>query len=236
MAPTAASTSPPSHARESRAPPPWDMGAWRIIMFERPACRGEAVTMTQACVSPTMAELTREPAEQAMTVEQLFDRYALVFWRFFAVRTGNDQHAADDLMQQLWLQAHLKGRSTRAGKAEAWLWQVARNLLRFHWRKRAAAPADLPELDSALARRLARHFDREPLPDELLSRREVRDQLLLALTELAAEQQLLLIGYYFEGRSESALAQELAMSPRAIEGRLYRARRALRDKLAHLKD
>jgi RNA polymerase sigma factor (sigma-70 family) len=171
-----------------------------------------------------------------MSVEQLFDRYAPVFWRFFTVRTGSDQHAADDLMQQLWLQARLKGGSIRAAKAEAWLWQVARNLLRFYWRTRAAAPADLPEVDSVLAGRLARQLDREPLPDELLNRREVRDQLVLALTELAAEHQLVLIGYYFDGKSESALAHEFALSPRAIEGRLYRARRALRDKLAHLED
>lgn len=84
--------------------------------------------MTQACASPIMATPTREPAGQAMTVEQLFDRYAPVFWRFFAVRTGSDQHAADDLMQQLWLQARLKGSSVRFGKAEAWLWQVAQGL------------------------------------------------------------------------------------------------------------
>jgi RNA polymerase sigma factor (sigma-70 family) len=192
--------------------------------------------MTRACASPIMAVPISEPAGKAMTVEQFFDRYAAVFWRFFAVRTDSDQHAADDLMQQLWLQARLRGGAVRHGKTEAWLWQVARNLLRLYWRKRAAAPADLPEVDSVLAAQLARQLDRELLPDELLSRREVRDQLLLALTELAAEQQILLFGYYFDGKSESALAQELAVTPRAVEGRLYRARRALRDKLAHLQD
>ncbi len=69
---------------------------------------------------------------------------------------------------------------------------------------------------------------------EALARKEVQDQLLLALTGLSGDAQELLIGSYFEGRSHAELASMLNVSERAIEGRLYRARVALRDKLAHL--
>ena len=60
------------------------------------------------------------------------------------------------------------------------------------------------------------------------------DQLLLAITELTSEEQELIVGHYFHGRSHDELAAECGLSPRAIEGRLYRARRALREKLWHL--
>jgi RNA polymerase sigma factor (sigma-70 family) len=188
--------------------------------------------MTQACESVIMARLAEEPTGLPMTVEQFYDRYATVFWRYFAVRTAGDTHAADDLAQHLWLQARLKGSSMRGGNVEAWLWQVARNLLRLHYRKRGTA--ELPEADPGVVHCLAEKLDSEPLPDEVLSRREIRDQLLLTLTSLPVEHQVLLVGYYFDGRTELVLAEELGVSPRAIEGRLYRARHALRDKLAHL--
>ena len=85
-----------------------------------------------------------------------------------------------------------------------------------------------------LAARLAERLDSVDLPPDVLSRQEVQEQLLLALTELDSEDQELLIGFYFDGRTQAALAGVLGISERAIEGRLYRARRALRDRLAHL--
>ena len=76
-------------------------------------------------------------AKPAMDVDRVFDRCARAFCRYFAVRTGDNQHTVDDLMQQLWLQARRKAYSVRQPNAEAWLWRVAQNLLRAHWRSRA---------------------------------------------------------------------------------------------------
>jgi RNA polymerase sigma-70 factor (ECF subfamily) len=81
---------------------------------------------------------------------------------------------------------------------------------------------------------LARRIDTEDLPEEVLLRKEVQDQLLLAMTALPSEVQELLIGFYFEGHSQVELAATRGVSERAIEGRLYRARLAFRDKLADL--
>ena len=82
-----------------------------------------------------------------------------------------------------------------------------------------------------MAQSLATRFDTEDLPEQELARKEVQEQLLLALTELSSEAQEVLIGAYFEGRSQAELAARLGISPRAVEGRLYRARLALRDRL-----
>lgn len=164
--------------------------------------------------------------------ESVFDQCSTAFYRFFLVRT-RDRHHADDLMQQLWMQARPRGVSIAAGEIEFWLRSVARNLLATFWRKRLrrgqAPPAD-PQIAAALAQRLSR----EQLPAAELERREYRELLLLAITELSASEQELILASYYEGLSHAALAARLGVSERAIEGRLYRARQTLREKLQNL--
>ena len=164
----------------------------------------------------------------------VFDRCSRAICRYFSVRTGGDEHLVDDLMQQLWLQARRKAHSVRQANAEAWLWRVAQNLLRAHWRSRGQRPRQVPLADPRLAAELARRFDTEELPGEVLARKEVRDQLLLALTALPSAEQELLLGHYFHELSHAALAETHGISERAVEGRLYRARKLLREKLRHL--
>jgi len=166
-------------------------------------------------------------------IEAAFDRCADALYRFLVVRAGGDVHLADDLMQQLWVQArHLDG--TPDGEVEFRLRAIARNLLRTHWRRESRHAKHVPLADPRAAADVARQLVGGELPGESLERREMHDQLLLALTELPAEQQDLLVAVYFRGCSHAQLAARLGVSERAIEGRLYRARGALREKLEHL--
>lgn len=166
----------------------------------------------------------------AVRMEAAFDRYSGVLYRYVLVRVGGDSHLADDLMQQLWCQACLHGGRIPPDEIEFWLRAVARNLILTHWRKQGRRPkhTSLPDEDAA---DLSRRIVREPLPAELLARREVREQLLRAITALPADDQELVIEHYFLGASHAELAARLGASVRAIEGRLYRARQALRGKL-----
>lgn len=166
-------------------------------------------------------------------MERAFDACAAALYRYFAVRTG-DPHLADDLMQQLWLAAKRGWNGVPAASFEYWLRAIARNLIRTHWRREARRPGDRPGVDPALAARLSQRLAAEPLAPAELERREVRDQLRLAITALSAADQELIIGTYFDGLPHAALAQSLGISQRAVEGRLYRARAALRDKLKSL--
>jgi RNA polymerase sigma-70 factor (ECF subfamily) len=149
------------------------------------------------------------------------------------VRAGGDAHLADDLMQQLWVQAQNLAVPPE-GEIELGLRTIARNLIRSHWRRQRRRPQEVPLPDARLAAEMAERLICEELPDEALQSREARDQLLLALTELPAAQQELLLEHYFHGRSQPELAKRLGLSERAVEGRLYRVRLALREKLQHL--
>lgn len=199
----------------------------------------EGLSPTTKAFSPGVASLdptgaTHGEISAKTAVESAFDRCAASLYRFLVVRVGRDRHAADDLMQQLWLAARERGAAVAEAQAEAWLWTVARNLIRTRWRRSGRRPAETPLHDAELAGRLSERLASGPLPDEWLSRREVADQLLLAVTALPHADQSLLVGVYFEGRPHAALAAELGVGERAIEGRLYRARAALREMLRRL--
>jgi RNA polymerase sigma-70 factor (ECF subfamily) len=164
-----------------------------------------------------------------------FDRCSPALYRYFVVRT-RDTHLADDFMQQLWIQAAGSRTVVPAHEMELWLRGIARNLVRAHWRSTARRGPSVSLADPGLAAELGNQLASTALPREQLEREEVRTQLLLAITALPADEQLLLFGYYFEGRPQAQLACMLDLSERAIEGRLYRARTALRHALADLDD
>ena len=172
-------------------------------------------------------------SEDATGMHAAFDRCSRAIYRYIVVRVG-DPHLADDLMQQLWLQARTGRSDVPPAQQEFWLRGIAKNLVRSHWRREKRRGMRTVSADPALAGELAERMCRDPLPTEFMERREMQTQLLLAITELGTNEQELIIGHYFRGLPHADLARELGLSLRAIEGRLYRARRQLRDKLKHL--
>ncbi len=166
-------------------------------------------------------------------LETAFDRCATALYRYILVRVGGDTHRADDFMQQLWIRSRtLVG--TPDEHVEFRLRAIAKNLIRTWWREARRQPACIALPDPALAAELARRLVRDEPPDAWLVRDEVRTQLLLAVTELSASDQELVFAHYFDGLSQSAIASARATTARAIEGRLYRIRALLREKLLHL--
>lgn len=186
-----------------------------------------AFPLPATALAPPAVEDRREP-------EADFDRHATALYRYFLVRTGGDSHRADDLMQQLWLQWRQGGQHVPGDELEFWLRRVARNAILALWRTQRRRPPHHPIADPSLAADLAVRITSEELPPGLLERREVRDQLMLALTSLPGADQELIIEHYFHGRSFAELGRALSLSERAVEGRLYRARQALRTRLADL--
>ena len=157
-------------------------------------------------------------------------------YRYVVVRVGGDEALADDCMQQTCLEAARSKRVPAREELESWLRGVARNVIRRHWRRAKLTPKSIATADRTTSRMIADAIDRGPLPPEWLVQKEVRDQLLLAITELMASEQDVVYRFYFAGESYRQLAEAYGVSIRSIEGRLYRARAELRRKLAHLVD
>jgi RNA polymerase sigma-70 factor (ECF subfamily) len=173
------------------------------------------------------------PTDGWADLRREFARSGDALHRYFAARLGADASSADDLMQQLWMQAARGATQVPAAELEFWLRRAARNLLATHWRKQRTRATT--ELNAAAngdeATRLAQRFISTALPADELERIELHERLKLAITSLPTAEQELLIRHYFEGASHAAIAEAIGISERAVEGRLYRARALLRERM-----
>lgn len=186
--------------------------------------------------APALDETYDQPLDSPIAADSLLaahQRNARALFRYFLVRTGRDAHLSDELMQQLWLACRQSGDQVHREPAR-WLWTVARNLVAGHWRRTKSRPAQLPIADPRIAAQLAERLADGDLPEDLLQKKEIHDQLLLALTTLEGDVQDLIVDHYFHGLSHDTLAGRLGIGVRAVEGRLYRARQQLREQLARL--
>lgn len=146
-------------------------------------------------------------------------------YAWVARRVGGDRALAEDVVQETWLRAVASWRrSGPPDDALAWLSTVAANLLRSHFARRRPDVVDRRALD------LAREDFEPDGPDAAAA-------LQWGLARLRAGQARLLSAFHLDGRSVADLAREHGSSERAIEGRLRRARLALRRHLApHLEN
>jgi RNA polymerase sigma-70 factor (ECF subfamily) len=70
--------------------------------------------------------------------------------RHFIGRRVSDQHVADDLLQETFVRVHRNlGSLQDANRMAAWVYQIARNVVRDHHRKNAVATTELADLDPA---------------------------------------------------------------------------------------
>ena len=153
-------------------------------------------------------------------------------YRWILLRVGRHRHVAEDLLQQT---CHEAARSRRRpiddGKYEAWLRGIAKNLVRRHWRQSKRQGTQVSIENPDVARQLADDLESRPLPSDTMIRDEVSEQLLLAVTSLPADEQRLIFAFYFEGRSQAQIAEELHVSAKSVETKLYRVRNRLREVL-----
>jgi RNA polymerase sigma-70 factor (ECF subfamily) len=144
------------------------------------------------------------------TIDDLYD--------FVARRCGGDRGLAEDITQEAWLRAvdawRHDGIPERPG---AWLARVAANLASNHHRHKKVE-------------RIDGEADPDDLPDERTQEDAGRRRRLLqrALDALPIAQQRLIDAFHFDRRKVADIASRDGTSPRAVEGRLRRARLRLR--------
>jgi RNA polymerase sigma-70 factor, ECF subfamily len=188
------------------------------------ASRGQLTSAADAEACVLAAAIARGDEAAFRT---LYDRYHQRLFRFALVLARGDESLAQDTVQCVFVTAAKKLR--RADSEEHlwnWLARVARQQSARAWRKQRREPAIgssemLPEDCPAVAQ-----------PDSFLE--EVLDG---ALKMLEAEEQQIIQVFYFDRLSQKEIAEQLGTTPKAVSGRLERAREKLRSlikrKLSH---
>jgi RNA polymerase sigma-70 factor (ECF subfamily) len=141
-------------------------------------------------------------------------------YRFVARRAGPSRQLAEDITQETYLRAVAQWRNGRRPEnALAWLQTVARNLLLNHYRHKSPTSLEASSLECVLEAAPADSPDTAAL-------------VYWGLARLGRRPRRLLEAFYIEGKSMQTIASELGVSQRAVEGRLRRARQALKTRLA----
>ncbi len=143
-------------------------------------------------------------------------------YRFVFRRSGGSRELAEDITQETYLRAVREWHNgKRPDVPLAWLQTVARRLLLNHYRRKTPELVDAARIDALFS---------ETLPGEP----DAAAIVYWGLARLGRRRGELLEAFYLEGKKTAAIALEFGISERAVEGRLRRARQALRTRLERM--
>lgn len=151
-------------------------------------------------------------------ITHLWERYSQRLAAFIRSRVGDDE--ADDILQEVFIRIHRHlCCQSEWEKPESWFYQIARNLIIDHYRRRrmlVEVPENLPA--------------ESDLPED-----DPEATLALSLSELVHElpepyRQALLLTEY-QGLNQRELAESQGLSLSGAKSRVQRAREKLRDML-----
>ena len=157
------------------------------------------------------------------TFERLFEEHGSRLFSFLAYRTGN-RALAEDLMSETFERV-LRSRQRfdpRRGSERRWLYTIALNLLRDHARRQSHEERVLQHVGAGAP---------TESPDPGLAAVEHRDELHRALALLSEDEREALALRFGADLKLRDVARVLGEGESAIEGRIYRALRKLRDEL-----
>lgn len=135
-------------------------------------------------------------------------------------REEDREDCLSEISLRIW--ARIGGYTEDRGTLAAWLTAIARNTALSHAQREGSRT---PE---ALSHQTA---DPAPSPEEEVLRRERRETLRRALEALDQRDRLLFYRKYYYCQSTAQIARELGLTERAVEGRLYRIKARLRQRM-----
>jgi len=153
---------------------------------------------------------------------ELVWRYASAVHGYLCRRAG--RQSADDLFGEVFVQA-FKSRSSyddALRDARPWLYGIARNVLRAHWR---ASIRPQPPIEAAIS-------DPWSEVDDQLEAKSRRSELELALARLTDDEREILLLVAWERLSSGEIATALGIPHGTVRSRLHRARSVMRKHVA----
>jgi len=179
------------------------------------------------------ADMERLVAGSDTALNDLMERHAAPVFHFLCRMLANEEDAAD-VAQETFVRVYRSRASFRATeKFSTWLYTIAANLARNHFRWRSRHPTVSIESESGSgAASLAGVASRELPPDRQAQAAERAGQVREAVRSLPPEMREAIVLCEWEDRTVAEAAAILGTSPKSVESRLYRARRLLRNRLA----
>lgn len=179
------------------------------------------------------ADMEKLQAGHDAALNDLMERHASPVFHFLCRMVGNEDDA-NDLAQETFVRVFKSRASFRAEqKFSSWLFTIAANLARNHFRWRARHPnvsldAENPETKQTLGSTLPAN---SPAPSDEALAMERAGAVRVAVKQLPEDLREAIVLCEWEERSVAEAALILEATPKAVESRLYRARQILRERL-----
>lgn len=158
----------------------------------------------------------------------LYERFADPLLRYLVLRTHKDLELAEDIAGNTWEKVARKIRDYRpkGNGFEAWLFSIARNALREHFRWAGRRPERLmgEMLDHDMP-------DGSESQEDLLERKFESDRIASEVQALPRQQRRCIILRFFVGLTVNETAAVMNRSPNAVKQMQHRATRLLRERL-----
>ena len=179
------------------------------------------------------ADMERLAAGQDAALNDLMERHATPVFHFLCRRVGNEDDA-NDLAQETFARVFRARASFRTSeKFSTWLFTIAANLARNHFRWRSRHPnvsleTETGESEQTLGGTLPAN---DPAPNEQALAAERAEAVRSAVGKLPDDLREAVVLCEWEELSVTGAAAILETTPKAVESRLYRARQILREQL-----
>ncbi len=179
------------------------------------------------------ADMERLAAGHDAALDDLMERHATPVFHFLCRMVGNEDDASD-LAQETFVRVFRARATFRTGeKFSTWLFTIAANLARNHFRWRSRHPnvsleAETGEAEQTLGSTLPA-TDRAPNEHALAAERA--QAVRAAVRKLPEDLREAIVLCEWEELSTAEAAAILETTPKAVESRLYRARQILRERL-----
>ncbi len=156
--------------------------------------------------------------------EELYKKYMSPLTRFVFKKIGSDPEAAEIIISETF-EAAWKGYKTFQNKSSffTWLCRIALNKIADYYRDQINRRSHLvvPTL-----KQLSQIESKDIAPIEKIALDEIRSKVNDVLNLLPEEKRKLLQYKYYRDLSYKEISLELKISPRAVEGKIYRAKKA----------
>lgn len=151
----------------------------------------------------------------------------------FIFRMTGDQSATMDLTQETFVRLYQnKHRYQPSAPFSTYLFTIAANLARNHFRWKSRHPSVLLEESEAYHRHQA---SPDLSPDASAERHDLRDAIHAAITALPRELREAFILFTYDEMSQAEIGAIIGCSAKAVETRIYRARQLLKESLRDVK-
>lgn len=197
-------------------------------------------TDADAAETADIADMAGLCAGEDLALNRLMDRHRENVFRFLT-RMLQDESEAMDLAQESFVRVYLnRAKFNPRHRFSTWLYTIASNLARdrIRWlgrHKTVSMDAPIATGQEGSETSLGEALPEGKMgPSERLEQLERVEQIKRGLAEIPEELRTPLVLVEYEDLSQAEIATILNCSPKAVENRLYRARKLLREKLGHL--